>query len=183
MVTDTEPLANPRPFDLGEQLPPKQLKPRDPSAAEDPNKTMAGNLVPRYGEREHHCYHSRMLQSSDKLREGPDGLRFARLIFWYGDFYSHLPPYDDCTPRCPLAICLDSERPFPKWSAAPICISARFGRSSRPWDGNWMYAPSFRVALSASTNLRRFAGPPGPDLPLRVVEPDPRMPLRGTPQA
>ena len=114
MVTDTEPLANPRPSDLGEPLPPKQLKPRDPSAAEDPNKTVAGDLVPRFGEREQHCYRSPMLQSSDKPGEGPDGLRFAHLIFWYGDFHSDLPPYGDCTPRCPLAICLDSKRPFLK---------------------------------------------------------------------
>jgi hypothetical protein len=39
------------------------------------------------------------------------------------------------------------------------------------------------VALSASTNLRRFAGPPGPDVPLLALNPDRRIPLRGTPQA
>ena len=150
-----------------------------------PNKNSPHTVraVACYGEREQHCYHSRMLQSSDKPGEGPDGLRLARLIFLYGDFRSALPPYGDYTPRCPLAICLDSKRPFPKWSAAPICISARFGRSSRPWEGNWISAPSFRVALSASTNLRRFAGPPGPDVPLLALNPDRRIPLRGTPQA
>jgi len=112
MVTDTEPLANPRPFDLGEQLPPKQLKPRDPSAAEDPNKTVADDLVPGYGEREQHGYHRRMLQSRDKLGQEPEGLRFAPLIFLYGDLHSDLSPYSNCTPRCPVAICLDSKRPF-----------------------------------------------------------------------
>ena len=104
MVTNSEPLADSRPLDLWEQLPPKQLKLRDPSAAENANKSVAHDLVPRNMNREQHGDYGHMLQYSDKPGTAPDYFGLALLILSRGVFHSGPLPFTDCTPRYFLSV-------------------------------------------------------------------------------